>query len=487
MDRPRAFTLVLAVVACVPLSNCMGRTADVLEDNPSAPGDPNEPVIDDACAAHEATLRAFADEFTATLAAQEVPTGVFGVLVGDCRFTFGVGIDREGAAIDGHTRFQIGSVSKLFAAMAASSLVEDGLLDKNAPVSTIVDVNDVAPYDAEGFAPFTLDQLLAHRAGYPGWFLDDDGTILDRASLFGAHADEPLWYPPNEAYIYNNLGYALAGHVVETAGGAPYAAIVQERIIDAIGLADTRMGTTLDPDEARSALGSSGAPAASTSYGSDDYFFRSELYEPMGGVWSSAHDMIALGEAIIDRDPRLLSSSSVDDLARSRGPSTGTTSDYAQGLLVFGDVWTHGGATSGFLTELLMVPSRGVAVTAMVGADWYFPYEHFYALLDAFAPALDWGANPATTDAAEWVGTYEDDVIVGRVVIETQGDDLVLTFPDVDLGPGVPTTTTAELLFDDMYNCAFFDWGEGELVMQRGADGARYAASRNFVARAPAR
>lgn len=51
-------------------------------------------------------------------------------------------------------------------------------------------------------------------------------------------------------------------------------------------------------------------------------------------------------------------------------------------------------------------------------------------------------------------------------------------------GVGVPTTMTAELVGDDTYYGPFFDWGEGELVMQTGSDGMRYAASRNFVARA---
>ncbi len=43
---------------------------------------------------------------------------------------------------------------------------------------------------------------------------------------------------------------------------------------------------------------------------------------------------------------------------------------------------------------------------------------------------------------------------------------------------------TAELVGDGTYDGPFFDWGEGELVMQTGTDGVRYAASRNFVAHA---
>ncbi|MBI1944806.1 MAG: beta-lactamase family protein [Deltaproteobacteria bacterium] len=464
-----------------------GAPDDSHGDKPPDPGEPppdapvpQEPVVSDACEPYLAQLTTLAREFVDALAADQIPGGVFGVAVGDCRFSYGIGADREGAPIDGATRFQMASVSKLFAALTANSLVEDGLLDKHAPVSSIVAVNDRAPYgDA-----FTLDQLLAHRAGYPDWFLSDDGSQLDRAPFFAAHANELLWAPPGEVFVYNNQGYTLAGHVLEIAGGASYAQLVQARVLDPLGLADTRLGSTLDATEPHSAAGASGTPSSFALYGSDDPFYRSEFYEPMGGVWSSAEDMVALGKAIIARDPRLLSSASIDDLTRSRGPSSGKGSDYAQGLMVFGDIWTHDGATGGFLTELTMVPSRGVVMAVMVAADWAFPYPFAYGAIDMLAPGLDYGTLPPTTPAAQWAGSYADDVILGRVVIAADGANLTLSFPDVQLGPGVPTTMTAELVGDDTYFGPFFDWGEGELVMQTGSDGTRYAASRNFVARA---
>lgn len=442
-------------------------------DDPSDPHDPVDPVIPGACMADAALLESLAAEFEAALDAESVPGGVFGVAIGDCIFTHGVGVDREGAPIDGRTRFQMASVSKFFAAVTASSLAEDGFLDLYAPASSIVTgLNDIAPYDVS----FTLDDLLAHRAGFSGWYVDDDGSVLDRGPFFAAHAAEPLWAKPGEVYTYNNQGYALAGHVIESAAGAPYAALVQSRVFDAVGMTDSRIGSTMSPTEPRSAVGHSGTPQSFALYGTDDAFFQSEMYEPMGGVWSTARDLALLGKAFITADPRLLPQARVLDIATSRGPSGGTGGAYGYGLEIYGDLWTHSGATSGFLTELSMVPSRGVVFAAMVDADWHYPYQFASAAINALAPGLDYGPFPDDTDASEWVGRYVDPVIAGTIEVTAQGNSLAVEF--VDVGDSV----VVELAWDATYFGPLFDWGEMEYVMQIGSDGTRYMATRGFIA-----
>jgi CubicO group peptidase (beta-lactamase class C family) len=427
-----------------------------------------------ACEPLAATLNRLADDFDRALGAAQVPGGAFSVVSGDCLFTHGVGVDAEGEPIDGHTRFQLASVSKLFTAITANSLAADEAVDKRAPLSTIVDINDAAPYATS----FTLDDLLAHRAGYAGWFMDDDGRTLERAPFFRAFASEPLWAAPREVFVYNNQGYALAGHAIEVAGDAPFASLVQARVIDALSLNDTRMGSTLDPNEPGAAMGHSGTPSSQISLGAADPFYRSEIYEPMGGVWSSVHDLALLGRALAIGDERLLPRAWIDDLASSRGPTSGRGGAYGQGLEIYGDLWTHSGATGGFLTELSLAPSLGVMFAAAVSADWHYPYDFAYSVLTTLAPDLDLGTFPDPSAAAEWAGRYVDDVIVGTVDVEARGDDLFLRFVDLD------TTMDATFAYDATWFGELLDWGTQELVLQRGAEGTRYLTSRAFVARA---
>lgn len=120
--------------------------------------------------------------------------------------------------VDQNTVFRLASVSKLLAATAAAKLHEQGKLDVDAPVSTIL------PWLKNDWAPLTARQLAAHTSGI-GHYNEQDRASLgplhyptSRAAV-GIFAQRPLLTPPGQAYRYSSWGFTLLGALIEQRSG----------------------------------------------------------------------------------------------------------------------------------------------------------------------------------------------------------------------------------------------------------------------------
>jgi CubicO group peptidase (beta-lactamase class C family) len=169
---------------------------------------------------------------------EQVPGAVAAVVVGDEVVLRGWGLaDLEAGTPAGpdDTRFEIGSITKLFTWTAVMMLLEEGRLDLHA---------DVAGYLREvavpGTEPLTLAQLMSHRPGYEDSYDIFDETIaaLRRPEALAASAPEQV-FPRGTVTAYSNWGVALPGQVVEEVAGQPWEAFVQARLLAPLRMADT--------------------------------------------------------------------------------------------------------------------------------------------------------------------------------------------------------------------------------------------------------
>jgi CubicO group peptidase (beta-lactamase class C family) len=125
-----------------------------------------------------------------------------------------------GAKCTPRTRFQIASVSKQFAAVAAMLLAESGKLGLAEPVARWL------PGSPPQWQQVTLHHLLTHTAGVrhwgdaPGFDASEPVDLAERLALI---QQAPLLTGPGIRWHYSSPGYLLAGHIVEQASGQPYA------------------------------------------------------------------------------------------------------------------------------------------------------------------------------------------------------------------------------------------------------------------------
>jgi CubicO group peptidase (beta-lactamase class C family) len=148
-------------------------------------------------------------------------------------------------------RFHIGSDSKAFTSLLAGQFVQEGKLRWD---STLADVFPELKdrMDAE-FAKITLEQLLSHASG-----LAEDGPelidLLNRSYHQEGNMDEvrywmvketapkPLDHPPGSKFAYSNLGYTIAGAILERIGGKTWEELITERIIEPLDLKSAGFG-----------------------------------------------------------------------------------------------------------------------------------------------------------------------------------------------------------------------------------------------------
>jgi CubicO group peptidase (beta-lactamase class C family) len=138
------------------------------------------------------------------------------------------------------TRFQISSVSKQFAAVAAMLLAESGQLDLAEPVVRWF------PGGPPQWQRVTLHHLLTQTAGVRHWG-DAPGfdplQPMDLAERVALIQQAPLLTEPGARWQYSSPGYLLAGHIMTQASGQPYAGFLTEKILAPLELTATSSGS----------------------------------------------------------------------------------------------------------------------------------------------------------------------------------------------------------------------------------------------------
>ena len=185
-------------------------------------------------------------------------TGLSVALVDDQEMVWAEGFgyaDKEnGVEATPETVYQVASISKLFTAAAIMQLVEEGEIDIDQPLQTYVpefSVNSRFP-DA---GPITPRDVMTHHSGLPSDWLngmfaygDDQEALVasEFGNLVSEIKDAYVTNPPNTAFSYSNLGYALLGQAMEQVTGEEFSDYVDEAILEPMGMDSSSF--TLTPD-----------------------------------------------------------------------------------------------------------------------------------------------------------------------------------------------------------------------------------------------
>ena len=360
--------------------------------------------------AHELTperIAALKDFLTDAMRQLKVPGVGFALIQhGKVVWEGGLGVKRLGTdtPVGAHTRFMIASNTKGMSTLLLSTLVDDGKLRWDQPVTQVYPGFRLGS-DATTRA-VVMRQLVCACTGLPR--KDQEWAFAGRGKPANdTFAQLALTEPTSkfgEVFQYNNLMAAAAGYIgghiafPDLELGAAYDKAMQARIFDPLGMKDTTF------DMAVALAGDHADPTTLDIYGKpivapQTLNYQIEPYRPAGGAWSSAHDvaryvMLELAEGQLPDGKRLVSAANLLERRRHNVPVS-QDSWYGMGLETrhrYGiDMVYHGGSLMGYQTDWFALPQADVGAVVLTNSD------EGAVLLDPFLRRLIevlWDAKP---------------------------------------------------------------------------------------------
>jgi CubicO group peptidase (beta-lactamase class C family) len=323
------------------------------------------------------------------------------------------------------TVFPLLSVTKMFTAATAVLLAQEGILDLHRPIASYLSELDA---NAE-LAAVTLHQLLTHTAG----LVDDPrkraGQCEGGGQLSDAIARAHLGARAGAVYLYSNIGYALAGLVIERRTSQPFEEVVRQRVLLPMGM----HRATFDFAAVQVRGHPEGAGAGS----------RCRLMAPAGGLNASARDLAQWARAMSEPSTHPLGEPLALALTKPY-VETGARPDEAYGygvdMIHRGDIWVynHSGGVPDFSAFVAWVPARRLGVAAMMNATNTAGATPSAIVLRTLSVLLDlpvdWRAHTegSPRPSSAYVGTYVDRKSwLGRLRVRLDGQGrLAFDYPD---------------------------------------------------------
>ena len=291
---------------------------------------------------------------------------------------YGLADWEQGIPATAHTIYRAGSISKLFNAVAAMQLVEQGKIDLDAPTQrALPDFQIVVPFDDA--IPVTVRQMLCHRSGMireapVGGYLDPtQPTVTASVASVDSCA---LVNPPNTKTRYSNVGPTIVGRAVEVLSGTPYVEYQQKNLLDPLGMKNSAwlLNDALRPRLAKAQM----RVAVGDGTYRDEAAPQFELGTiPAGNLYSTAGDLARFASWVmtnVDKkadEATILKPESLAEMCRvqftneSTGFGLGFRIDSHRGHKSI----HHGGAVYGFSTLVIMLPEAKIAAVVLSNAD----------------------------------------------------------------------------------------------------------------------
>lgn len=294
-------------------------------------------------------------------------------------WTAGIGLAdvAAGTLATPDTLFPVASISKTFVALSVLKLVEEGRLDLEAPVASLVpDVGFTNKWEATD--PVRVVHLLAHTTGWddvhPNVMAYDNPRPLTLGEGLALDPDSRISrWRPGTFYSYSNAGPPVAAAIVEKLTGKRFEDYVQETFFDRIGLPTADY---FDSERTRT--------PHTTLYhrdGRTPYPDRNDAIRPSGALRASAREMGAYLRFLLRRGEtdtgRILAETSIQRMetpASSYGAKAGLRGAYGLANLGRSDrrgFWWlgHDGVRDGARARLSYRPEQGVGYFLAINAQ----------------------------------------------------------------------------------------------------------------------
>lgn len=326
----------------------------------------SEPSPSQGAVLPAATTEQLTSDLSAALAKYEVPGGAVAVCSpGYETWTTAAGVaDVDTAApMTADLVWPLRSVTKSFTVTLILQLADEGKLSLSDPISDYV-------AGVPNGDDITLGQLTEMTAGVPeyttqAWikdYLKDESRVFTTAELIDYANAEPAQFPPGKRAVYTNTSTLLLGEVVSSVTGQPFDEVVQEMIVEPLGLSDTQYPTTADDWSGPHPTGYQPGESGELAPQGNNF----TVFGPAGAMTSTLDDLCAWGSALGSGE--LLERQTQERRLRGQPLDKGPEYDeYGQGIGSLAGWVGHTG--EGFGHTLAVMHNQTTGTTAVIAMN----------------------------------------------------------------------------------------------------------------------
>jgi CubicO group peptidase (beta-lactamase class C family) len=317
-----------------------------------------------------------------------------------------------GTPVSPETVFPIGSTTKAFTSTLTAMLVDDGTVGWDDPVVEFLPYFSLDVQSSDPRAEATLRDLLSHRTGFVRMnVLIGNADVTTEQILTTAAGAEP-WAEFRGQFLYSNVMYTAAGAALAAATDTAWTDLVEERILEPLGMDRTMTSSSAALRDETLATGYAWDDDLQTLDAID--FHRTDNICPAGCLNSTVLDMaewlrLQLGRGEID-GVRLVTEAQLDE---TWSPQIGIGGGISYGLGWMVGEWegrrqlSHGGNIGGFSAQVAMLPEANLGFVMLTNIsmsslqDLVIP-----GVWDALLGDLDEDDDVRVDDLSPFVGEY---------------------------------------------------------------------------------
>lgn len=195
------------------------------------------------------------------------------------------------------TKFNLGSINKIFTQVAIAQLAQAGKL---AITDTVR--KHLPDYPSPAADKITIEQLVAHRSGlgdiFGPKFFERASSLRKLSDYLPLFANDPLLFEPGSDQRYSNAGYVVLGLIIERLSGQSYYDYVRDHIFKPAGMTNTA-SYAVDETVANRAVGLTrrgpDGPLPERAPNTPTLPYRGSS---AGGGYSTAADMVKFAQAL---------------------------------------------------------------------------------------------------------------------------------------------------------------------------------------------
>jgi CubicO group peptidase (beta-lactamase class C family) len=350
-------------------------------------------------------------------------------------------------AVDKDTLFQLGSVTKMFTALAILQLVEQGMFQLDDTLVNVLPEFYVPAWQTQSWQSITVRDLLTHQSGLYDAFAEETlSQPLVKAMQTSHPNNTVLMGPPGKFYNYSNPNFSYLGAIVEQYTQTDYRQWMKDQVFMPLGMANTTMRREDAEEYGNVALGvlrNEGQVIAAQSLADiNDY----PVMIPAGSyTWSTPSELVEMAGFLISGNKDVLSET-LHPLMTEKHVNVDDTTFYGFGVEVYNTfefddsqynqaVWHHGGFTGAYTASFVLLPEQDIAI-AILGSG----PESFENTMTAAINAAVELSDPKPIDTtpidtsvfAHYEGVYIDYANDLTFIVSAENDELNLRVPELD-------------------------------------------------------